>query len=83
MKAKLFTEVERPHQSEGGRVLGPQSQAVINTAKTGRAVRIVPNGQRWVGGLYNTIHNACKRHGLRLRSKKDGDGFIVWAELKK
>lgn len=59
---------------------GTKWQPIIDTAKTGKAVRIALNGRHY-RDVENNIRTAIRKKGYHLRYRRDGgDHLICWAE---
>lgn len=73
-----FQEVERPPVKTSAVV---DTEALKHTVVSGKALRIPLNGEAYAKAYARWTARA-KRLGVRLRTQKDGDHLLVWAEEK-
>lgn len=85
--AFAFEDTARPSAAEarrGSRTLSAFAKALIDTAKTGRAVRVGVNGteRRLVQAKVNAYQASMKRHGFKLitRTANGDNAVLAWVE---
>ncbi len=70
--------VERPCKQARGPKKSPETVAFLQTAKTGKAIRVAMNGVTW-NAWRNRFYNAASRASLSAHTSRDGDYIIAWA----
>lgn len=74
-------DVDRPTSTRGHWALGREAQAILETAKTGRAVRLELTDQVAMHCIHMALRHAIQQHNVRFRYRKTGRRtLIAWAE---
>lgn len=83
MTETAFTEVERPHAVPGIRLTRRSAEraALLRTVDTGKALRIVPNGQS-LAAVRQRVYRTAARAGLSAHCTVVDGAIIAWLEQK-